>query len=107
MSSGIDAFSQKIWKLERKSYDNFSTHNGKLRLFRLSFLKQVAITGQGVQDYLIKKGTERKEKIEAWAQWENIDAQLCSLLGQSIDSISMALFRSFQTCYSIWEKVCT
>ncbi|KAF3659003.1 Endoribonuclease Dicer -like protein 3b [Capsicum annuum] len=67
--------------------------------------------GQGVQDHLTskasvvdEKGKSSMEDAKAKEQWEKVDAQLCSLLQQSIDSKLMLLFRPFQTCYLVWKK---
>ncbi|PHU09303.1 Endoribonuclease Dicer -like protein 3 [Capsicum chinense] len=55
--------------------------------------------GQGVQDHLTskasvvdEKGKSSTEDAKAKEQWEKVDAQLCSLLRQSIDSKLMLLF---------------
>ncbi|WMV17717.1 hypothetical protein MTR67_011102 [Solanum verrucosum] len=67
--------------------------------------------GQGVKDHLPniacvvdEKAKPSGEDAKAKAQWEKVDAQLCSLLWRSIDSKLMPLFCPFQTCYSVWKK---
>ncbi|XP_015170714.1 uncharacterized protein [Solanum tuberosum] len=70
--------------------------------------------GQSVQDHLTNNACVVNEKAKASeaddkakAQWEKVDAQLCSLLWRSIDSKLMPLFRPSQTCYLVWEKART
>ena len=38
------------------------------------------------------------------ARWEQVDAQLCSLLWQSIGPSIMQLFRPFETCVDAWKE---
>ena len=69
--------------------------------------------GQGVHDHLTNKtyvvdvkAKTSEEDAKVKAHWEKVDAELCSLLRLSIDSKLMPLFCPFQTCYTVWEKVC-
>lgn len=69
--------------------------------------------GQGVQDHITNNvcwvnetGKSSEEHTKAKAQWEKVDAQLCSLLWCSIDSMLMPLFCPYQTCYTVWKKAC-
>ena len=58
--------------------------------------------GQGQLEHL----TTKSENITASGRdkWEQIDAQLCNLLWQSIDSSIIQLFRPFETCYDVWTE---
>ena len=38
------------------------------------------------------------------ARREQVNAQLCSLLWQSIDPYIMQLFRPFETCVDVWKE---
>lgn len=58
--------------------------------------------GQGQVNHLTKKVTDIVESERA--KWEQIDAQLCNLLWQSIDSSIIQLFRPFETCYDVWTE---
>lgn len=55
--------------------------------------------GQGQSDHLTKRATNIATSDRA--KWEQIDAQLCNLLWQSIDPSIIQLFRPFETCYDV------
>ena len=51
------------------------------------------------------KAKTSEEDAKVKAHWEKVDAQLSSLVWRLIDSKSMTLFRPFETCYTVREKV--
>ncbi|XP_057422899.1 uncharacterized protein LOC130716883 isoform X3 [Lotus japonicus] len=57
--------------------------------------------GQGLSDHLSTKVSD----IDATKRddWKKVDAQLVSLLWQSIEPSLMLHFRTYKTCYDIWK----
>jgi len=112
MSFGCDVFGSKIMGIGSSS----PIITSELLLGSSNYLSwassvELWCKGQGVQDHLTNKAyavdvkaKTSEEDAKAKAQWEKVDAQLCSLLWRSIDSKLMPLFRPFQTCYLVWEK---
>jgi len=58
--------------------------------------------GQGVSDHL-EKGEEKVPGNEK-AIWKRVDAQLCSLLWQSLSPELIQLFRVFKSCVEVWNQ---
>nr|GMD07819.1 Retrovirus-related Pol polyprotein from transposon RE2 [Ipomoea batatas] len=58
--------------------------------------------GQGVSDHL-EKGEEKVPENEK-AIWKRVDAQLCSLLWQSLSPELIQLFRVFKSCVEVWNQ---
>lgn len=67
-----------------------------------AFLK-MWFKGQGQTNHLTKKA----EDVDATnkAKWEQVDAQLCNILRNSIDQSILQLFHPFETCYEVWKEV--
>ena len=57
--------------------------------------------GQGYKDHLT---TKPDDTMTDPSKWERIDAQLCSMLWQTIDSSLKQIFRPHKTCFSVWEQ---
>lgn len=66
---------------------------------------QLWFIGQGYEDHLIKNYTEIGASDRP--TWVKIDAQLCSLLWNSLDSKLLNLFQSCKTCCRVWNKAKT
>ncbi|XP_019172827.1 PREDICTED: uncharacterized protein LOC109168244 [Ipomoea nil] len=59
--------------------------------------------GQGVIDHL-EHGVETEVPENEKAIWKRVDAQLCSLLWQSLSPELIQLFRVFKTCVEVWSQ---
>ncbi|KAK6117979.1 hypothetical protein DH2020_048279 [Rehmannia glutinosa] len=57
--------------------------------------------GQGVVDHLTTEAINIQHEKDVW---ERVDAQLCSLLWQSLSSDLIPMFRPFKTCFSVWKQ---
>src|ERR1044072_6265331 len=58
--------------------------------------------GQGLSDHLSTKASAIADPTRE--EWKKADAQLVSLLWQSIEPSLMVHFRPYKTCYDIWTK---
>ena len=58
--------------------------------------------GQGYEDHLItpKDAITNVDKV----QWKKIDAQLCSVLWQSVDPKSLLHLWAYKTCFKFWNQ---
>ena len=58
--------------------------------------------GQGYEDHLItlENAIPNVDKV----QWKKIDAQLCSVLWQSIDPKILLHLRAYKTCFKFWNQ---
>ena len=57
---------------------------------------------QGLEEYLTKKVEDIPR--ESQNDWKKIDAQLCAMLQQSVDSKLLVIFQAYNTCCTFWEK---
>ncbi|XP_031097738.1 uncharacterized protein LOC116001918 [Ipomoea triloba] len=57
--------------------------------------------GQGVSAHLDMKGVDVKEKKD---EWEKVDALLTNMLWQSIDPKLHNIYKTYETCYEVWNK---
>lgn len=102
MSSGFDNLNSKNPGIKSSSYMITSKpFKGNSNYLAWSF--SIVVQGAGVQVHLKKKAGELDGKTKT--QWKKVDAQVCSILWQSIDFKLMFLLCPLQTC-SIWEKAC-
>ncbi|RVW92474.1 hypothetical protein CK203_042673 [Vitis vinifera] len=58
--------------------------------------------GQGYEDHLIKQEADIPEVDRV--QWRKIDAQLCSVLWQSVDPKILLHLRAYKTCFKLWTQ---
>ncbi|KAJ9693402.1 hypothetical protein PVL29_012254 [Vitis rotundifolia] len=58
--------------------------------------------GQGYKDHLVTQEADIPEVDRV--QWRKIDAQLCSVLWQSIDPKILLHFRAYKTCFKFWNQ---
>ena len=58
--------------------------------------------GQGYEDHLITSGDAipNVDKV----QWKKIDAQLCSVLWQSVDPKILLHLQAYKTCSKFWNQ---
>ena len=58
--------------------------------------------GQGYEDHLItpEDAIPNVDKV----QWKKIDAQLCSVLWQSVDPKILLHLRAYKTCFKFWNQ---
>ena len=58
--------------------------------------------GQGYEDHFItpEDAIPNVDKV----QWKKIDAQLCSVLWQSVDSKILLHLRAYKTCFKFWTQ---
>ena len=58
--------------------------------------------GQGYEDHLItpEDAIPNVDKV----QWKKIDAQLCSILWQSVDPKILLHLRAYKTCFKFWNQ---
>ena len=61
--------------------------------------------GQGFEDHLLKNSSNIGQADRP--AWVKIDAQLCSLLWNSLDPKLLNLFQSCKTCCKVWNKAKT
>ena len=54
-----------------------------------------------MSDHLDTKVKDIEEKKD---EWEKVDALLCNMLWQSIDPKLHNIYKSFETCYDVWNK---
>ena len=59
--------------------------------------------GQGYEDHLVTQEVDIPE-VER-VQWRKIDAQLCSVLWQSVDPKILLHLRAYKTCFKFWTQV--
>ncbi|KAJ9707045.1 hypothetical protein PVL29_002162 [Vitis rotundifolia] len=58
--------------------------------------------GQGYEDHLV---TQEADILEVdRVQWRKIDAQLCSVLWQSVDPKILLHLRGYKTCFKFWNQ---
>ena len=59
--------------------------------------------GQGYEDHLItpEDAIPNVDKV----QWKKIDAQLCSVLSQSVDHKILLHLHAYKTCFKFWNQV--
>ncbi|KAJ9686998.1 hypothetical protein PVL29_015735 [Vitis rotundifolia] len=58
--------------------------------------------GQGYEDHLITQEADIPEVDRV--QWRKIDAQLCSVLWQSVDPKILFHLRAYKTCFKFWTQ---
>ena len=58
--------------------------------------------GQGYEDHLITQKVDIPEVDRV--QWKKIDAQLCSVLWQSVDPKILLHFRAYKICFKFWNQ---
>ncbi|KAJ9671261.1 hypothetical protein PVL29_027310 [Vitis rotundifolia] len=58
--------------------------------------------GQGYEDHLVTQKADIPEVDRV--QWRKIDAQLCSVLWQSVDPKILLHLRAYKTCFKFWNK---
>ncbi|KAL6326198.1 hypothetical protein AAG906_001593 [Vitis piasezkii] len=58
--------------------------------------------GQGYEDHLVTQEADIP-KVER-VQWRKIDAQLCSVLWQSVDPKILLHLRAYKTCFKFWTQ---
>ncbi|RVX21542.1 Anaphase-promoting complex subunit 8 [Vitis vinifera] len=58
--------------------------------------------GQGYEDHLITQETDIPEVDRV--QWRKIDAQLCSVLWQSVDPRILLHLQAYKTCFKFWTQ---
>ncbi|RVW79609.1 Retrovirus-related Pol polyprotein from transposon TNT 1-94 [Vitis vinifera] len=58
--------------------------------------------GQGYEDHLVTQEADIPE-VER-VQWRKIDAQLCSVLWQSVDPKILLHLRAYKTCFKFWTQ---
>ncbi|XP_071940172.1 uncharacterized protein [Coffea arabica] len=80
---------------EKLKGNNYSTWAADVELWFM---------GQGYKDHLT---TKPNDTMTDPSKWERIDAQLCSMLWQTIDSLLKQIFRPHKTCFSVWEQAKT
>ncbi|KAJ9689322.1 hypothetical protein PVL29_014816 [Vitis rotundifolia] len=58
--------------------------------------------GQGYEDHLVtpEDAIPDVDKV----QWKKIDAQLCSVLWQSVDPKTLHHLRAYKTCFKFWTQ---
>ncbi|RVX07439.1 Retrovirus-related Pol polyprotein from transposon RE2 [Vitis vinifera] len=57
---------------------------------------------QGYEDHLVTQEADIPEVDRV--QWRKIDAQLCSVLWQSVDSRILLHLRAYKTCFKFWTQ---
>ncbi|KAK2410134.1 putative mitochondrial protein [Trifolium repens] len=60
------------------------------------------VTGQGYKDHLTQK-SDTVDKAEK-PKWEQIDAQLCSVIKSTLNTDIKPIFRPHVTCESVWSQ---
>ncbi|KAJ9692791.1 hypothetical protein PVL29_011738 [Vitis rotundifolia] len=58
--------------------------------------------GQGYENHLVTQKADIP-KVDR-VQWRKIDAQLCSVLWQSVDPKILLHFRAYKTCFKFWNQ---
>ncbi|KAJ9699454.1 hypothetical protein PVL29_008172 [Vitis rotundifolia] len=58
--------------------------------------------GQGYENHLVTQEADIPEVDRV--QWRKIDAQLCSVLWQSVDSKILLHLRAYKTCFKFWNQ---
>nr|CAN63185.1 hypothetical protein VITISV_000411 [Vitis vinifera] len=58
--------------------------------------------GQGYEDHLVTQEADIPEVDRV--QWRKIDAQLCSVLWQSVDLKILLHLRAYKTCFKFWTR---
>ncbi|KAJ9680065.1 hypothetical protein PVL29_019370 [Vitis rotundifolia] len=58
--------------------------------------------GQGYEDHLVTQEADIP-KVDR-VQWRKIDAQLCSVLWQSVDPKILLHLRAYKTCFKFWNQ---
>ena len=58
--------------------------------------------GQGYEDHLVRQEADIPEVDKV--QWRKIDAQLCSVLCQSVDPKIPLHLRAYKTCFKFWNQ---
>ena len=58
--------------------------------------------GQGYEDHLVTQEVDIPEVDRV--QWRKIDAQLCSVLWQSVDPKILLHLRAYKTCFKFWNQ---
>ncbi|RVW84366.1 Retrovirus-related Pol polyprotein from transposon RE2 [Vitis vinifera] len=58
--------------------------------------------GQGNEDHLVTQEADIPEVNRV--QWRKIDAQLCSVLWQSVDPKILLHLRAYKTCFKFWNQ---
>ncbi|KAJ9675922.1 hypothetical protein PVL29_024745 [Vitis rotundifolia] len=58
--------------------------------------------GQGYEDHLVTQEADIPEVYRV--QWRKIDAQLCSVLWQSVDPKILHHLRAYKTCFKFWNQ---
>ena len=63
---------------------------------------ELGFMGQGYEDHLVTQETDIPEVDRV--QWRKIDAQLCSVLWQSVDPKILLHLRAYKTCFKFWNQ---
>ncbi|RVW46759.1 Retrovirus-related Pol polyprotein from transposon RE2 [Vitis vinifera] len=76
-------------------------------LFRENYLSWSAsvelwFMGQGYEDHLVTQEADIPEVDRV--QWRKIDAQLCSVLWQSVDPRILLHLQAYKTCFKFWTQ---
>ncbi|RVW90087.1 Retrovirus-related Pol polyprotein from transposon TNT 1-94 [Vitis vinifera] len=58
--------------------------------------------GQGYEDHLVTQEADIPEVDRV--QWRKIDAQLCSVLWQSVDPRTLLHLQAYKTCFKFWTQ---
>ena len=58
--------------------------------------------GQGFEDHLVSQEADIPEVDRV--QWRKIDAQLCSVLWQSVDPKILLHLPAYKTCFKFWSQ---
>ena len=58
--------------------------------------------GQGYEDHLVTQEADIPEVDRV--QWRKIDAQLCSVLWQSVDPRILLHLQAYKTCFKFWTQ---
>ena len=76
--------------------------NGSENYLSWSASMELWFMGQGYEDHLItpEDAIPNVDKV----QWKKIDAQLCSVLWQSIDPKILLHLRTYKTCFKFWNQ---
>ncbi|RVW38614.1 Retrovirus-related Pol polyprotein from transposon RE2 [Vitis vinifera] len=73
-----------------------------LKLSLLSASVELWFMGQGYEDHLVTQEADIPEVDRV--QWRKIDAQLCSVLWQSVDPRILLHLQAYKTCFKFWTQ---
>ncbi|RVW60738.1 Retrovirus-related Pol polyprotein from transposon TNT 1-94 [Vitis vinifera] len=63
---------------------------------------ELGFMGQGYEDHLVTQEADIPEVDRV--QWRKIDAQLCSVLWQSVDPKILLHLQAYKTCFKFWNQ---